>query len=153
MNAQDQSAIGFQLAQSEAAYWLDVDNNWGRTAHEYFVEDGVFDIGLGEESRYVGVDQIRKFYGLREGRGERTAKHLMSNFHVRIDNPREATAFYVLSLFAEDGPPVRESKPAILVVDAVCRMILGQDGKWRIRERLLTPVFMGGVAPTVMKVE
>ena len=34
-----------QLAAFETDYWYEVDRNWGREAHAYYREDGVFVIG------------------------------------------------------------------------------------------------------------
>ncbi len=151
MNDQDGHAIWCKLAEIEAAYWYDVDNNWGRSAHEFYTEDGIFDLGLGTNTRYVGPEKVRRFYSWREGRGERTARHLMSNFQIKLNNAQSVSVLYVMSLFAEDGPPVRESKPAILVADVANEMVLCPDEQWRAKSRILKPIFMGGVAPTMLE--
>jgi hypothetical protein len=153
MNLQEQSLTLFNLTQLEASYWYDVDTNWGRTAHTYFLDDGEFDLGIGNDTRYTGAEQIRTFYSWREGRGERTARHLMSNVWISPGSGAEATMNYVMSLYAEDGAPVRESRPAIMIADVVVKWVLGSDKRWRIRSRVLKPVFMGGAAPTAMKTQ
>ena len=52
-------------------------------------------------------------------------------------------------LYADDGVPVLESRPAILVGDTDTVFEPAGDGGWLIRSRIIVPVFMGGVAPTL----
>ena len=52
-----------ELALLETEYWYDVDHNWGRSAHELYLDDGLFAIGKTEMS---GRDAIREFYRWRE---------------------------------------------------------------------------------------
>ena len=71
-------------------YWFDVDFNWGRGAAAFYLDDGVFAIG---ELRMQGRDAIRDFYAWREGRGERTARHVVTNFRLEAcDDERRRCA-------------------------------------------------------------
>ena len=147
----DERLLSWHLAEREAMYWFDVDHNWGRRARESYVEGAVFDLGVSEDTRYVGIAQIEKFYSWREGRGERTARHLIANFHAQAMDDGSARARYIMSLYAEDGAPVRASKPAIMIADVVVKWVRCADEQWRASARTLIPIFMGGVAPTAMK--
>ncbi|MBO1073499.1 nuclear transport factor 2 family protein [Roseomonas marmotae] len=136
------------LSRLQADYWYEVDRNWGRRAAEYYLEDGVFEIG---ESRMEGRAAIAHFYSWREGRGERTARHLVTNCRLRSVNATgdEAVFECIMSLHAADGPPVLESRPPIMIADVVDHCVR-VSGVWRYRSHVLRPVFMGGVAPTVL---
>ena len=52
-------------------------------------------------------------------------------------------------LFAADGAPVLESRPAIMIADIVGDCVRNTDGAWRYRAHRLLPIFMGGEAPTI----
>jgi hypothetical protein len=133
------------LTSLEVDYWHDVDHNWGRTAHTFYVEDGVFVIG---DKTMAGQQAIVEFYRWREGRGARTARHVVSNFRLSSWKENVAELECVMCLYAADGPPVRESKPAIMIADiqSVCKLV---DSSWRYMSHRLTPIFMGGEAPTI----
>lgn len=135
-----------RLIALETAYWYEVDHNWGRDAAALYVADGSFSIG---DKTMNGREEVRAFYRWREGRGERTARHVVSNFHlIAVD---EATARFVciLCLYAADGAPVLETKPPIMIADIVNDCVLDSDGIWRYRAHELKPIFMGGAPPTV----
>lgn len=142
-------AIRLRLEQLETAYWHDVDHNWGAGGHAFYAEGGVFDMGLGSKP-HVGRAAIANFYSWRKSRGVRTARHVMTNFHVTVKSPREATLVCIMSLFAADGEPILPSRPAIMIADVISEYTLGEDGAWQVRSRTLKPVFMGGEAPTIM---
>ena len=149
----DDRIVSWSLAELEAKYWFDVDHNWGRRAREFYIEDAIFDLGIAEDTRYLGIAEIEQFYRWRESRGERTARHLITNYVAEITGGHSASAHYIMSLYAEDGHPVRPSKPAIMIADASIKMSLCADGVWRASERILKPIFMGGIKPTAMRIK
>jgi SnoaL-like domain len=134
------------LTELEVEYWHEVDRNWGRQAHRFYVEDGVFAIG---DKTMVGRDAIAGFYRWREGRGERTARHLVSNFRLGSADGRRVEFECVMCLYAADGAPVLESRPAIMIADVVSACVVTNDGQWRYALHRLKPIFMGGEAPTI----
>jgi SnoaL-like domain len=138
--------LAHSLASLETDYWYDVDHNWGRTAPECYVEDGIFSIG---DKRMVGREAVRAFYQWRENRGDRTARHQVSNFRVQPSDGAHATLECLMCLYAADGAPVLESRPAIMIADVTTRCVCGEDGRWRMALHDLKPVFMGGVPPTI----
>jgi hypothetical protein len=139
-------AIVSALTDLETDYWYDVDHNWGRTAHEMYTEAGVFAIG---DKRMPGRDKVREFYSWRAGRGERIARHVITNVRVRVKDERHATLECIMCLYAADGMPVLESRPAIMIADIVSECVLQVDGRWRYASHELKPLFMGGEAPTL----
>ena len=141
----DQS-VASALAELETDYWFDVDHHWGRTAHEFHAENGVFAI---DGKRMAGREAVRKFYDWRESRGLRTARHVISNLRVRCADENHATLQCIMCLYAADGAPVLESKPAIMIADVVAEWVLDSDGAWRYVLHELKSVFLGGEAPTI----
>jgi hypothetical protein len=135
-----------QLAAFETEYWHEVDRNWGREAHTYYCEDGAFLIG---DKRMDGPKAVADFYGWREGRGERTARHLVSNFRLASATGDRTTLECVMCLYAADGIPVLDSRPAIMMADVTSECVRGDDGRWRYALHQLKPIFMGGVPATI----
>ena len=119
-------------------YWFDVDTNWGKTAHEFYTEDGRFSTSINTR---VGRETIQKFYASREGRGERVARHLINNHKITIHDRNRVSAVWILSLFAADGAPVLPSRPAIMMADVYDEVVRGEDGRWRYASRIIKPMF------------
>lgn len=142
----NRSSVLQQLTELEIDYWHEVDFNWGRNAHSMYVDDGLFAIG---DSTMEGRDAIAKFYGWREGRGPRTARHVVTNCRLEQFAADSATLRCILLLYAADGVPVLPSQPAILVADVLSECVWSGNGEVRFRSHVLTPVFMGGAQPTV----
>ena len=110
----DELRIRQELEATNIAFWRDVDSNWGRTAHEFFAEDGVYTTS--QKSR-KGREAIRGFYTDRHGRGERVARHLIHNFHVIVHDADHATCEWTMCLYAEDGvAPLLSEPPNIIGV-------------------------------------
>jgi SnoaL-like domain len=149
MTPEQEMVIAYRLERLETDYWYDVDTNWGAAAHDFYVEDGIFDMGLGSKP-HAGRAAVQHFYAWRRNRGTRTARHVISNFQVRVKNAREATSLCIMSLYAADGEPILPSKPPIMIADVESECVRGDDGVWRFRRRTLKPVFIGGEAPTIM---
>jgi hypothetical protein len=134
------------LTALEVDYWYEVDHNWGREAHRFYVPDGVFSIG---DKSMRGAEAVAGFYRWREGRGERTARHVVSNF--RLDSVHGNTAKFscIMCLYAADGAPVRPSLPAIMIADIHNECRRGEDGRWRFVSHVLVPIFTGGEPATL----
>lgn len=140
------AALLAELTALEVEYWYDVDFNWGRNAAALYAEGGVFAIG---DSRMEGREAVAEFYRWREGRGVRTARHVVTNFRLETADGDTATLRCILLLYAADGAPVLPSLPAIMIGDVVGECVRGPGGGWLYRSHLLTAVFMGGEAPTI----
>ena len=140
------AAVLQALSALEVDYWHEVDHNWGRNAHALYVNDGVFAIG---DKKMVGAQAVAGFYRWRESRGERTARHVVTNFRLASRNGNSAAFNCIMCLYAADGKPVLPSLPAIMIADIDSECILGEDGHWRFVSHLLKPVFTGGEPATV----
>lgn len=136
----DELRIRQELEVLNIAFWRDVDSNWGRKAHEFFTEDGVYTTS---HKTRQGHDAIRGFYAERQSRGERVSRHLIHNFHVTVDDENHATAEWTMCLYAEDGVAPLLSEPPILIGAVTDECVRGPDGSWRYAARTTRPLFKG----------
>ena len=141
MNSTDTMAW-LALHDLEARHWHDVNCNGGVAAHEFYEEDGVFAVG---DTRHAGRDTIRNFYAWRRDRGDRVARHCITNLIVDVDpSGSSAVVKGIICLFAADGVPVFESQPPTMVADFLNKCVKGSDDRWRYKTHILTPLFRGG---------
>lgn len=136
----DELRIRQELEVLNIAFWRDVDSNWGRQAHEFFTEDGVYTTS---QKARQGHDAIRGFYTERQSRGERVARHLIHNFHVVVQDENHATVEWTLCLYADDGVAPLLSEPPILIGAVTDQCVRGPDGRWRYAARTTRPLFKG----------
>ena len=127
-------------------YWYEVDMKGGAGVSEMYLEDGIFN---GGGKPLVGRAAIEQFYTWRKDRGERTSRHVITNFRADFTDARHATTCCVMMLLAADGKPVLPAAPPIMTADLIDRCVKDEDGIWRYIERNFVPLFMGGSAPTV----
>lgn len=146
MSKFDRLAVSAELEAMNIDYWYQVDHCWGQTAHEYFEPGGTFAIG---GRAFAGRDEIREFYGWRKSRGDRTVRHVITNFHVLHAEDGRAKTTSILSIYAADGNPVLPSHPPIQLSDLDDECILGPDNRWLYRSRHIVPLFEGGVPVTL----
>jgi hypothetical protein len=130
-----------ELHGLEADYWYEVDHNLGRSAAMLYEPDGTFTIG---DTVLRGRAEIAGFYRRREERGARTARHVVTNPHLTVVNADHARFESIMLLYADDGVPVLESKPAVMIADVVTEYVRA-GGTWSVRARTLQPIFEGGV--------
>jgi hypothetical protein len=135
-----------ELTALEVNYWYEVDRNWGRSAHTFYIPDGTFVIG---DKTLQGVDAIANFYKWREGRGERAARHVVTNFRLSAYDDRRAELECILLLYAADGTPPLPSESAVMIADITSQFELGADAQWRFRSHTLVPIFTGTTPATV----
>lgn len=127
-------------------YWHDVDTNWGATAHNYYLEDGIF---VGGNASYKGREKIKAFYDWRKARGARTVVHAVSNFKAMPgETPDQALCHWFLMLYAADGEPVLPTHPPIQIAYMTDRLVLTADQGWKLSSRRFDIWFEGGTAAT-----
>jgi hypothetical protein len=134
------------LTALEVDYWYEVDHNWGRNARAFYTAEGVFAIG---DKTMNGPDAVAEFYRWRESRGERVARHVVTNLRLSASQGMRAKLECIMLLYAADGRPVLPSLPAIMIADIVSDCERDADGKWRFVSHRLIPVFEGGVPATI----
>lgn len=139
-------ALKSHLIERVMRYWDEVDTRWGDDAHNYFVEDGLFQ---SENISLRGRDEIKAFYGWRRGRGERVSRHLVANAYVTIEAADRATVHYVMVLYAVDGVPVLPVSSPNVISD-VKETFVRRGDIWLIEKKLFNGLFKGDVPATVM---
>ena len=138
------------LADIEALtveFWFRVDHRNGVGVAELFTEDGVYSVANGQNA---GRAAIADSYEQRAARGPRLSRHVQTNHHVTFDSTSVARGLSNLTLWADDGEAPLELKMPISVTDVEDEYVKESDGKWRIRHRHLSQVFLGdrpGVLP------
>lgn len=146
ISARNQAGLLLELTSLEVDYWYEVDHNWGRKADEFYVADGTFVIG---DKIMSGPSAVAGFYRWRESRGERTARHVVSNFRLLSHEDDRAAFTCIMCLYAADGRPVLPSLPAIMIADIVSECVRADDGRWQYVSHRLVPIFEGGVPATI----
>lgn len=145
MDAQEQARIAAEIEALNVDYWYDVDYLYGHNAHEFYVEDGVFTTS---ERTRTGRAAIAEFYRGRQRRGPRTARHVIANLRVSVQDRDNASADWILLLYAAEGEPVLPSEPAIMIADVRDQCRRGADGRWRYASRTIRAVFKSSTPTT-----
>ena len=136
-----------EIQQFLADYWLDVDDNRGSGASQFYTEDCVS--GL-EGAEKVGPEAVAEFHRNRTARSIRTTRHTLSNLRVVPEGDDSAVVSFAIVNYASDGPPpiVGQSAPS-LVTQVHCHCVRGSDSYWRFRRMIATPLFIGDEPYTV----
>ena len=145
LDEQETARIVAAIETLNVDYWYDVDRLQGRNAHEFYVEGGVFTTSARTRT---GRAAIAEFYRGRQDGRVRTARHVIANLRVAVQDHDNASADWILLLHAADGEPVLRSEPAIMIADVhdVCRR--EPDGRWRYVSRTITAVFKSSTPTT-----
>ena len=151
MSTHEESDLWHALYQLEARYWHDVDCNGGRRAHEFYLPDGLMVVG---HNRFQGREQIREFYGWREGQAMtaissvKTTRHLINNLFVESSDDRRAKVCGIVSFYgAAARAPAPQCKPPMLIADLSNDCVLDEHDQWHFKSHTLAPVFMSHEVP------
>ena len=156
MNTHEEADLWHALYCLEARYWHKVDSNGGRTAHEFYVPDGLLVVG---HNRFQGQDKIREFYVWCEhhcttmGSSLKTMRHLISNLFIGSSDGRSAKVLGIISLYGAAARPPAQSKPPLLVADLINECVLDDNSGWHFKSHMLHPVFMSHEAPPSIAID
>lgn len=143
----EQRALETQILYANLVdYWFEVDMKGGGGVSRMYTEDAVFH---GGGKPLIGREAIEQFYGWRRDRGDRTSRHIVTNFRTEFADERNATSYCVMMLYAADGVPVHPTAPPIAITDMIDTHVKQDDGSWLVSDRKFVLLFMGGVEPTV----
>ena len=139
------------LADIEALsveFWYRVDHQNGVGVADLFTEDGVYSVA---ERQNAGRAAIAESYVMRaRPRTPAVAPRADEPPGERSTRPQSPRGLSILTLWADDGEAPLELKMPISVTDVEDEYVKESDGKWRIRHRHLSQVFLGdgpGVLP------
>jgi hypothetical protein len=106
---------------------------------ELFTDDVYYTHGPRKTNGKAELGQV--FRG-RTATSPRTARHLYSGLKLEIESATRARGTSVCMTFGQNGvPPLAPAVP-ILVADFDDLYERGTDGRWRIRERHITRIFV-----------
>ncbi|MDO9438652.1 nuclear transport factor 2 family protein [Hydrogenophaga sp.] len=145
LDPQDTARIEAAIERLNVDYWFDVDRHEGLAAHDFYTDDGVFTTSI--RSR-TGREAIAAFYRGRQDGRVRTARHVISNLRIDVQDAEHASADWILLLYAADGAPVLPSESAIMIADVHDECVRGADGRWRYSSRTIVPVFKSATPTT-----
>jgi hypothetical protein len=132
-------------------YWAEVDQNGGAVAHEFYVKNALYAVG---GNRFEGTDKIRAFYARRRQFGNSSTRHLIHNLRVWREDPANARAEGIMSLYRADGrPPIRAVKPPSMIADFEAHCVIEDGEVWRLRSHLLRPIFVGSDLPASVTID
>ena len=137
-------ALWCALNRLIADYWADVDENGGRTAHDFYLPEGLYIIG---NNRFEGQEQIRAFYARRQY-GTVMTRHLVCNVRVLGEDERHARMLGLMSLYRADGKsPFQGSRPPAMIADFEADCVLDDGRFWRFQSHVLRPFIVSGDLP------
>lgn len=126
--------------------WWNVDHEAAVGGELFFTPAGVCQMPA---LTMTGRDEIAAGYARRQAAGDRLSRHLVSNLLVQRQDEERAEARYVLTLYAGRGcqPAVLAEPQAVVDVTDECIRV---EGRWLIKHRLLTSVFISTMNDSVM---
>jgi SnoaL-like protein len=140
----DDLTLWCALNQMIAAYWADVDENGGLTAHDFYLPDALYAIG---NNRFEGRDKIQAFYARRRY-GTIVTRHVVSNVRVVDETPQQARMLGLMTLYRADGKsPFQGARPPAMIANFDAQCVLGHDDRWRFQSHVLHPFIVGGDLP------
>ncbi|WP_103348890.1 nuclear transport factor 2 family protein [Amycolatopsis sp. CA-128772] len=140
------SPIEQGITDAVHASWWNVDADAGVGGELGYTEDAVCRMpGLIMHGR----DDIARGYARRQANGPRLSRHLVSNLVLELRAATEATAHYVVTLYAANGvAPLPFSDPSA-ICDVVDRFVAAR-GSWLISSREVTAVFVAAGNDSVL---
>ncbi len=144
MTESNDLALWCALNRLISDYWADVDENGGIQAHEYYVADGIYEIGT---NRFEGRDKIAAFYARRR-HGTMLTRHLVGNLRAIGEDGPHARMLGLMNLYRADGKsPFQGARPPAMIADFDARCVLGDDRRWRFQSHVLRPFIVGNDMP------
>jgi hypothetical protein len=132
-----------EVRQLIVDYWDEVDARGGAQAHEFYVEDAVF-------QKMRNKAEIKAFYDWRRSRGERASFHLVNNLRVSEEAGDRIVANYVMTLFAADGTPPLDVRAPASISAATETFVRLPSGELKIVSKVLKLTFRGDEPTTIM---
>lgn len=114
-----------------------LDHGRADVVPELFTEAGVFASPL---VTLTGRAELVAGFGAR-ARQTHVTRHVHTNLRLVADGPERLRGTTVLTVYRADGPEPGPARP-FMVGDCDDIYERGTDGRWRVAERRITPVFL-----------
>ena len=150
----EEAALFLTLQSRVAEYWARVDRVEGATeepCQSFFSEDAVMVLGA---LRVEGKPALSEFFDNRERQEiarERTTRHVVSNFRLKIDGPKRAILRATVIVYAGIGAWPLQSEPPSGLGDFSFTFVKDTDGEWRFSAINANSLFTGAGAPAFAK--
>jgi len=143
LSALERLEIRVALEDLNTAFCYHLDHDGVDALLDLFTDDVFYAHG---PRRTNGKAELEQVFRSRTATAPRTARHLYSGLKLEIESATRARGTCVCMTFAQNGvPPLAPAIP-ILVADFDDVYVRGADGRWRIRERHITRVFVDSLA-------
>ncbi len=144
MDEVERIRIRLAIEDLNAAFTYCLDHDRVDELAILFTDDAIYTHG---ERRSDGRKAIHELFSKRLAAGSRTARHLYSGLRVTIETAERARGESVcLTFAANELPPVRPAIP-YLVADFSDLYVLCADDKWRIKQRIISRIFVSECNP------
>lgn len=136
--------LAIEALNADFAFHLDRNNAAAVLA--LFTADALYVNGA---RRTAGHAEIEAFLRGRNAAGPRTTRHMCSGLRIAFDaaQPDVARGTAVWINYAHNGTPPIDAITPFLIADFDDVYRRGADGRWRIAERIITPVFRNPAVP------
>lgn len=138
LSRQDKAIIRSEIEALNVEFAYLIDHDLSEQVAGLFTPGGSYGRITGERS--VGREAIARAYVGRAARGDRTARHIFTNFRLDIHGADRVTGTAILLLFAEDGRPPHAALPD-LVADYEDVYVRDGEGNWLFESRTVAPLF------------
>jgi hypothetical protein len=118
--------------------WFDIDHRDGSQVSSWFIPTARLRIGDHEVTGTAAIDAL---YAARHARGDRTARHLISNVRLADCGPDRASVLSALTMYAADGKPPHVGASPAMVGDVIDEFEL-TGGRWLIASRHVRTLFV-----------
>ncbi|WP_123026548.1 nuclear transport factor 2 family protein [Mycolicibacterium stellerae] len=126
------------LTQAVHQSWWNVDRNHGVGNELLYTEQGVC---VMPARTMTGRAEVAEFFAARRANGPRLSRHLVSNLVTDVVDHLNASATYVITLYAQDGEAPLALAPPTMIADATDHFVRDDD-RWLIQRRVIEPVFV-----------
>jgi ketosteroid isomerase-like protein len=139
LSALERLEIRVALEDLNTAFCYHLDHDEVDALLDLFTDDVYYTHGPRKTNGKAELEQV---FRSRTATSPRTARHLYSGLKLEIDSATRARGTCVCMTFAQSGTPPLAPAIPILVADFDDVYERGADGRWRIRERHITRIFV-----------
>jgi hypothetical protein len=118
-----------------------VDHGRATECERLFADDAKLTFGPGspKPGTLDGIEAIKGFLAFRQAQTQVTTRHVMTNFRFMLADDGRISAYSLLTLFRSEDESRQPNVTFVADIDEIYSR--QEDGKWRVQERLITPVF------------